>query len=232
MDAERYPIKLKRDLRVSSPQPVYRALCDLLDDAGYRVHQTEAPEMVPGALPGTATFRGSVVGTLDFTTSGEHRTRAGLLIVAGLALMGVCGGLMIANADLDNFVLILGILAGIILGGMGLGQMKEGDQRLRQVVDVRMEGESYQAGASRQAPGPAEEIRVERSGVVSDLRISVYAGVGIARGEADIARWFGGESAAADQLGEATALLPRLNLQLDAVVEQFALTDGAGGRRA
>jgi hypothetical protein len=226
MDAERYPIKLKRDLRVSSPQPVYRALSDLLEEEGYRVLQTDALELMPGALPGTATFRGSVLGTLDFTVGGKRAASAGLLIVAGLTLLGVCGGLMIAHANLGNFILILGILAGIILGGMGLGQVKEGDSRLRQVVGMHIEGESYQGGASSQPPGPTEEIRVERSGVMSNLRISVYAGVGIARDDTEIARWLDSQNTAADQLGEDKALPLQLGIQLDAVVERFALTDG------
>ena len=241
MEPESYPTKLKRDLRVSSPQPVYRALADLLEEQGFRVHEAEPPELVAGALAGTATFTGHLLGTHDFESPGAWRPLGMALIASGAVAMGVCAGLVIVNADLDNFLLVLGILAGVVLGGVGLGRLREPGRHLRRVVEVRLEGESYQAGASHSSSGTVEgqgtDLRIERTGIVSDLRVTVLTGLGTALGESGVARWLsdGEQAALAIEAGaqsastaETALALPadQLDHQLGAVTERFALPEG------
>lgn len=107
-----------------------------------------------------------------------------------------------------------------------------------------MEGESYQAGASRSGPSPSrglsEGVRVERAGIVSDLRLTLFAGRGVAQGESEVSRWlagnepevFGGGNSGGnaglrrrDEQAQASGpSAGRLDWQLDELIDQFALT--------
>ena len=145
LDTESFPIKIKHDLRVSSPQPVYRAVADLLEEQGLRVVHSEAPEPVAGALPGTASFKGRLVGVRDIPSDQPQWARTAFL-AAGVALIVVSSILIFVSSQI--FISLLGVVAGLVLAGLGIGQSRKSGQRLRHLVEIRMEGESYQAGAS------------------------------------------------------------------------------------
>ena len=239
MDLESFPFKVKRDLRVASPQPLFRSITDLLEERSFRLVQSEPPELVPGALPGTASFKAYLVGIQDFTANGAQYLRAGLFLAIGLVVIGAFSTLMVVSAAIDNFLLLLGVLAGVILGGLGIGQIRELRQRVRHLVEVRLEGESYQAGAStagRSTPwSEGEGARVERVGIVSDVRVTLSAGVGVAKGDSEVSRWLPRRKAevipisspAPGKLIAPTLEERRLDRQLDTVIEQFALTEGS-----
>ena len=98
-------------------------------------------------------------------------------------------------------------------------------------------------------------MRVERSGVVSDARVTVYAGVGYPQGEDQVSRWLPQREAEVKQLTEdmpgqpmpkepmligdekmalkpsRTISLParRLNHQISVIAERFALPEPGGG---
>ena len=156
MDPERYPIKLKRDLRVSSPQPLFRALADLLEEHGFQVRPKQSPELEAGALPGTATFTGRLLGLRDSTTKPGMRWQGAAAAVVGVAGMGVMAVLLATVESVDILFPILGLVVGAVLTATGLGKLLGTPQRLRRLVDVRMEGESYQAGATRATSGNLE----------------------------------------------------------------------------
>ncbi len=251
MEPESYPTKLKRDLRASSPQPLFRALADLLEESGFQVRPKRTPELEAGALPGTATFRGRLLGVLDFTEGSGSRGRGLRLAGAGVAVVAVMAGLLVGAPALDIVFPILGMVAGAVLLATGLGRLRETSQRLRRLVDIHLEGESYQAGATRGSPAGGEpsglDLRVERSGVVSDVRITVYAGVGHPEGDEGVSRWLprrdeavlslvsevAGQPARNTAPSEGKALeagksgLParRLDHQLDVIADRFTLAE-------
>ena len=242
MDQENYPFRVKRDLRAGAPQPLFRAITDLLDERGFRVVSSEPPELMPGALPGTASFKGYVLGVKDDTVSKLRHLRAGAFLAVGLALAGVGLFLLGLNLVVDRFFLLLGSAVGVILALLGIGQFRELANQMRHVVEVRLEGESYQAGASGGGPGASwgrdERVRVERAGIVSDVRVTLSVGIGIARGDSGISRWLprreaevvllplplhlSGKQAAAVTKG----LELRLDRQMDMLVDRFALPEG------
>jgi hypothetical protein len=255
MELESYPTKLKRDLRVSSPQPLFRALADLLEESGFRLHSSEAPELEVGALPGTATFKGRLLGVRD-STERSGKGGAGIPLIAfGGIIIAVMVVLLAAVDSLDAIFPVLGMMAGGILLASGLGRLREPQHRIRRLVHIQMEGESYQAGATRASSGglgsPGVGMRVERSGVVSDARVTVYAGVGYPQSEAQVSRWLPQREAEVKQLiadmpgqpmpkepmligDERMALEPsrkislparRLNHQIGVIAERFALPE-------
>ena len=242
MDQESFPFKAKRDLRVAAPQPLFRAITDLLDERGFRVVSSEPPELVAGALPGTASFTGYLLGVKDAAVSKLRHLRAGTFLAVGLALTGASVSLIARNSAIDGFFLFLGTAVGAILVLLGIGQLRDLAGQVRHVVEVRLEGESYQAGASSGGPGApwgqGEGVRVERTGIVSDARVTLSAGVGIARGDSAVSRWLPRREAevvpmplparapgrlAAPAIQEPG---PRLDRQLDTVIGRFALMEG------
>ena len=246
LDLESFPIKIKRDLRVSSPQPVYRAVADLLEERDFRVVQSEAPEPVAGALPGTASFKGRLIGVRDIPSSRPLRASAAFL-AGGTALIVLSSILIFVSSQV--FISLLSIAAGLVLIGLGIAQFRDSGQRLRHLVEIRMEGESYQAGASRIGPSPSrdqsEGFRIERTGIVSDLRLTLFAGKGVAQGESGVSRWLPGnesevlgaaypsrdanERPALRQRGELVQMSGpgdgRFDRQLDGLIDQFALPE-------
>ena len=247
MEPESYPTKLKRDLRASSPQPLFRALADLLEESGFQVRPKQTPELEAGALPGTATFKGRLLGVRDFTEGGGRRRRGLSIAGAGVAVVAVMAGLLAGVQSLDIIFPMLGMVAGAIVLATGLGQIRETSQRLRRLVDIQLEGESYQAGATRATPTGVEpaglDLRVERSGIVSDVRITVYAGVGHPEGDEGVSRWLpqreeavlslvsevSGQPARNEEkalaAGKSGPPARRLDHQLDVIADRFTLAE-------
>ena len=121
MDLESYPTKLKRDLRVSSPQPLFRALADLLEESGFRLHSSEVPELKVGALPGTATFNGRLLGVRD-STERSGKGGAGIPLIAfGGIIIAVMVVLLAAVDSLDAIFPVLGMVAWRDLAGQRSG---------------------------------------------------------------------------------------------------------------
>jgi hypothetical protein len=228
-------VKLKRDMRVAAPQPVYRAVADVLEQEGYRVFDEEAPALASAALPGTATFHARLVAVRDSTTS--IGSRQGVWLLAAGALMIVAIMVLIMMGVNDRFVLSALMLPAVVLGGMGLGRLGQQQRSLRHLIDVRMEGESYSAGATRATPsGAAQESRMERSGVVSDLRITILAGAGEPLGEREVKSFlkqsddavFKPTARAVRKVGEAplaTVPATRIDLAMDRAMDRFALSE-------
>ena len=222
------------------PQPLFRVITDLLDERGFRVVSSAPPELVPGALPGTASFKGYVLCVKDDTVSKLRHLRAEAFLAVGLALAGVGLFLLGLNLVADRFFLLLGFTVGVILALLGIGQFRELADQMRHVVEVRPEGESYQAGAS--GGGPGERVRVERAGIVSDVRVTLSVGIGIARGDSGISRWLPRREAEAALLPlllplplhlsgkQAAAAIEgpelRLDRQMNGLVDRFALPEG------
>jgi hypothetical protein len=247
MDPELFPTKLKRDLRVASPQPLYRALQDFLEEQGFHVDPKQPPTMEVGALPGTATFLGRLLGVQDFTQGTPNRGRSAAMLLSGSGIAVAMVVLLVLSVTSDAFFPSLGLVVGGILGATGAGQLRAKPQRLRRLVEVYLEGESYHASAARATPSAGElvgmDLRAERSGIVSDVRVTVYAGVGYAEGTEAVSNWLSEKpevalsmitssspealSLPADALpAHETLKLPaRLDNQLDFIIQQFQLSE-------
>ena len=244
MEPESYPIKLKRDLRVSSPQPLYRALADLLEEQRFQVRPKQPPVLEAGVLSGTATFSARLLGVRDLPPEAGGRPGAVALLAAGAALIAAMASLLVASVDV--LFPVLGMVGGAVLEVMGLGRLRVKRRPLRRLLDLRLEGESYHAGATKAAEGgvgsDGVDLRVERTGVISDVRLTVYAGVGYAEGDEGVSQWLPEQEEVAlglvaqvapSTVGEQRTALPatttsgvparRLDQQLDILVEQFAL---------
>ncbi|MBM3940160.1 MAG: hypothetical protein FJ318_04580 [SAR202 cluster bacterium] len=231
-----YPVKLKRDMRVAAPQPVYRAVADVLEQEGFRVFDEQPPTLTNAALPGTATFRARLLAVRDFSVS--VGSREGVWLLAAAALMVVAVVVLIIIGITDRFVISALMLPAIVLGGLGLGRMQQQQQMTRHLIEVRMEGESYSAGASRSAaPSAGDDARVERSGVVSDLRITILAGAGEASGDRDVKAFTKKSEDTVFKPAERTVArvsdaplaavqATRVDLAMDRAMDRFALTEG------
>lgn len=185
-----YPVKITRDLRIGAPQPFYRAIADLLEAHGFRVSQDAAPAMASAALPGTATFHARLTAMRDARAPRTADRGAYGLLGGGIVLVLAILVLVIFGVT-DRFVVSALLLPAVVLGGMGLGRLGRAARPVRHLVEVRLEGESYVAGAVRSpaATGTGEESRVERAGVVSDVRATVLAGAGEPEGERGVRGW-------------------------------------------
>ncbi len=247
MDPALFPTKLKRDLRVASPQPLYRALQDFLEEQGFHVDPKQPPAMEASALPGTATFLGRLLGIQDFTQGTPNRGRGAAMLLSGIGIAVAMVALLVLNVTSDALFPSLGLVVGGILAATGTGQLRTKPQRLRRLVDVYLEGESYHSGAARATQSTGDpigmDLRVERSGIVSDVRVTVYAGVGYAEGTEAVSGWLSEKpevalsmitSSSPEALSLPAEALPahetpqlpaRLDNQLDFIIQRFQLPE-------
>lgn len=234
METKPFPTKLKRDLRISSPQPLYRALQDFLEQLGFQVYPKQAPELRPGALSGTADFFGQLYAIQDSELNASGRSKSTGLIAIGIMLIVAMLGLIQIAFLPDLLLPILGLLVGTILIITGAGQFRSSPRTVRRIVNIYLEGESYQAGATRGAKLPFKatgmDVRVERSGIISDARITIYMGMGYAEGQESTSSWIAEEpglffGTASDGEEGRLVLSERLEDQIEVIISQFELMD-------
>jgi hypothetical protein len=169
------------------------------------------------------------------------------MLLSGVGITAAMIVLLVLSITPDALFPSLGLVVGGILGLTGAGQLRAKPQYLRRLVDVYLEGESYHAGAARATQSAAEpagvDLRVERSGIVSDVRVTVYAGVGYAEGEEDVNGWLSEKpevaltmitSSSQEALSLPAEVLPahetlrlpvRLDNQLDFIIQRFELPE-------
>ena len=238
MEQQNFPSTAKHDLRVASPQPLVRSMADLLENGEFRLVRFEKPELIPGALPGTATFQAYLLGIHDFTPRKARYIIPGSLLALGIAIILGIAAILAQGAQFDGFLLILGLGVGLILTGFGISKFRDARHVIRHLIDIRFEGESYKAEASTSTgnishlDGP--NARLERVGVVSDVRITLSTGIGIAEGETSVSKWLPAPKTEVS-IGTPSGLnigafpfspQPNLGRQLESAVAQFALTEG------
>lgn len=231
-----YPVKIKRDLRVGAPQPFYRAIADLLEAHGFRVTPDAAPAMTSAALPGTATFRARLTALRDARAPRAKDRSAYGLLGGGIMLVLVILVLVVIGVT-DRFIISALLLPAVVVGGMGLARLGRAPPLVRHIVEVRLEGESYAAGAVRSpaAAGTGEDSRVERAGVVSDVRVTVLAGAGEPEGDQGVGRWLPDSQdlvfAASEAVQAAETARVRLDVALDAALARYALASAPAAPR-
>jgi len=248
METKLFPTKVTRDLRISSPQPLYRALQDFLEQYGFQVYPKQPPELRPGALSGTANFFGQLYAIRDSELKVSGRNKSIGIVTIGIILIIAMFGLIQSALLSDLLLPILGFLVGSILIITGAGQFRSNHRTIRHIVNIYLEGESYQAGATRGTKLPFKatgmDLRVERSGIISDARITTYTGIGYAEGWETVSAWLAEEldlfgDSASDgkengfilqhgkgQASSENSVLPvRLEDQIEVIINQFELMD-------
>ena len=157
-----FPVRLERDVRADSPQQVYLAVAGLLREQGYSIRETE-PAPADARAGG---FRGGFRAIRDTVLDADKRRHGYLMLAAG----GVITVIMLVVYALqltDNRILASApLLPAVILGGLGLGRLREPAQRIRRLVDTRFE-----------VAGPGK------------LHLILLTGVGHAEGEDAVDGW-------------------------------------------
>jgi hypothetical protein len=207
LQPESYPVKLKHTLRVGAPQPVYQTVACLLERAGFQVRQTRVPTPHAKTPSSADAFSGLLQGTQDLPVKNSKRTNGGLILIVALIVLGIAGGVMIVSGDVTNLLLVGLILAGTILGGLGMGQILEAAPQLRRLVEVHFEGVSHPASG--------------QSKIVSDMKATVYAGIGVAVDGENVEKWLHEHDS--DALGTGPSSSLRLDRQIETVIRGFAL---------
>jgi len=174
-EEEHFPWNWKKDFRIGSPQRVFRAVRDIIEDLGYANPKvsglldkdTGGLYLKGSAISDTATFKGQVRGERE-VSRGRHKgyMSAGIILVVlgvGLALIGV------ANEEIP---LGAGAVVPLILGIIFLAIASRVSKA---IMLAKVEGEAYKATAKMTE-------REQELDVVADVRLSVHGKVGIFRG--------------------------------------------------
>jgi hypothetical protein len=238
VEQQNFPLIAKHDLRVASPQPLFRSMADLLENGEFQLVQIEKPELIPGALPGTASFQAYLLGIHDFAPKNTRYVLPGLLMALGISIILGIATIVGREVNFDGFLLILTLGLGLIMTGLGVNKIRNVGRRIRHLIDIRFEGESYKAEASTStqniSPTYGANTRLERVGVITDVRITLSAGIGIAAGETSVSKWIPASkneliittSSGIDATCFPLLTQQNLGLQLEHSVAQFALTEG------
>lgn len=167
------PIIKKWNLTVESPTKVMRALEDFLhDDLDYPITELKQPELVGTAIEGTARFEGEIRGVKSY----NKRSMISVIIGIILALLGIWAIIEPSVSIFGGFLLLI---VGIIL-------LIKSKRLASIIIGIKMEGESYRAGAGKETDMKKDRDKTERIGVISDARLTVYGKVEGGYGNAEI----------------------------------------------
>ena len=233
MISEDYPARRERALRVLSPFPLIQAMADLLEKSGFRLYREGSPALPTPAMREAPGFFDTIAAVRDQRGLSLHRTQGGILVLVGLVSIGIAGGLMIAGGNPQNPVLVAGILLAVLLGGSGLSRLGEVPQVVRHAVHIEFKGGHCSTRPNRWGI-PDRDLQLPRDPGLCELRVTLHAGVGIAKGASGIARWMDVDhwaflTAPAGPARAAAVPLPvgsplRLDRVLDGLVEDFKLS--------
>lgn len=172
--AEHFPLKWKKDFRVGSPQRVFRAVMDSVEDLGYAVMEVRGLDEEMGGLllkespiSDTATFKGEVRGE-RVLSKGRHKG----CVATGIVLM-MLGALLVLIFVVDgNILLGAGAVVLLILGVVFLAIASRVSKAF---LLATVEGEAYKATAKMAEHG-------QELDVVADVRLSIQGRIGVFRG--------------------------------------------------
>lgn len=165
-------VKYKWDRRIGSPRKLFRSLQDFLDEYQYEYGETRELKFdveERGPIEGVAHFGDTIKGKKDFARWSKPQLIVGML----LALAGI---ILFAYTQ---------YLIGAIILVLGIVLAATSRKTVRRVIKLRIAGESYRAGGHG---GGSSASGVEVVGVVSDVRLTIEAGIGSAKGEDSIGK--------------------------------------------
>ena len=172
--AEHFPLKWKRDFRIGSPQRVFRAVGDSVEDLGYTAAELKGLDEETGGLclkespiSDTATFRGEVRSEKVLSTGHDkgYITAGIVLVVLGVVLGFSC-------VATGNIALGAGAVVLLILGIVFLAVASRVSKAF---LLATVEGEAYKATAKMAERG-------QELDVVADVRLTIQGRIGVFRG--------------------------------------------------
>lgn len=152
-----------RTYPVTNPSALYSRVETLLSDHGFAVQQTEPPL----AGMASAEFRGGLRGERDAVLD-LRRRKIGKALVIGGAVMTVLTLWVMVTGERPYWVYDWLLTIEVLMGGFGLMQLRNPEDRRRTVVEIALTGEP------------------------DGLRVAVQEGVGKVEGDA-IFDWFDDE---------------------------------------
>lgn len=176
-DIGKYPLKHKWDFRTGSPQRVYRAISDALEDIGYDIEESQPPELKSSPITDTATFLAEVIARKKEFASIRMVILGICLILIGV--MGIYKAVLLAipifthiikDLEIDWTPIILSAIWWVVafpIIAYGISLISAFSQKR---VLVRIEGEVYKA---------ASKIREDTAAtdVICDTRLTVAGGI-------------------------------------------------------
>jgi hypothetical protein len=160
---------------------------DVLHEQGYFT-RGEIPMGKSGAIEGTAEFRNFLDGFRDFKRGGNLvlMLAGGILTPIGvIVLIYQLATLVELKSNISyllnqligsRFYLLFGGLIILILGAVLISVGRE--KIMRTWIRIELLGESYKAMAGKLSTASEAEKRILARGVVSDIRVTLGAGVG------------------------------------------------------
>lgn len=171
-----FPLKWKKDFRVGSPQRVFRAVQDSIEDLEYHIpsdgvsgidEQTDGIRLKESPISDTATFRGQVRAERRLSAS-RHKG----YLITGIVLT-ILGMASIACGVIAEEIVVA--VAGIPLLVVGLIFIAICGRVSKAFLLATVEGEAYKATAKMAEY--AQELDV-----VADVRLTIQARIGVFRG--------------------------------------------------
>lgn len=157
-----FPVRFEREVRADSPEQVYHAVAALFQHDGYDIRDAE--QTPPRAAGG---FRGGFRAIRDTVLDADKRRQGYMMLAGAAALTVVMLAVYALEITTNRFVASAPLLPIVLLGGWGLGRLREPAQRVRRIVDTRF-------GPSAQA---------------DSLHLVFQAGVGKAEGQDGVSGW-------------------------------------------
>ena len=173
---EYFPHKWKKDFRVGSPQRVFRAVRDSIENLDYDIpsggvsgvdEETGGILLKESPISDTATFKGQVRGERGLSAS-RHKG----YFVTGVVL-AILGVVLIASGVISEEIVVA--VVGIPLLILGLVFVAISGRVSEAFLVATVEGEAYKATAKMAEY--AQELDV-----VADVRLTVQARIGVFRG--------------------------------------------------
>ncbi len=173
--AEQFTFNWKKDSRVGSPQRVFRAVRDSVEDLGYDFVEVRGPDdeedteelrLKKSPISDTATFKEKVRGE-KVLSKGRHKG----YLITGIVLT-VLGAVLILVAVANGEIAGVGGIVPLILGIIFLAISSRVSKAF---LVATVEGEAYKAMAKMSE-------REQELDVVADVRLSVKGRIGIFRG--------------------------------------------------
>lgn len=170
LDISKCPLKHRWDFRTGSPQRVFRAISDALEDTGYAIEESQPPELKSSPITDTATFTAEAIG--------RKRGFASIwYVVEGMILVGVSvWGAIYVIAAKPDYPFTINIMPAILLAillvvifALGLALISVRKWVFIRVF-VRLEGEAYKAAAKTGEGATATDV-------ICDTRLTIAGAI-------------------------------------------------------
>lgn len=124
-----------RELTVESPAAdVYGEVRERLRGAGFTLLTERAPEAEPGA----AAFEGAFTAKRDIVLDARRRRTGKIMLGFGIGLTVVLLVMLAEGIGAERSIVSPLLLVAVILGGLGMERLRNPEQRVRRLLEVRV----------------------------------------------------------------------------------------------